>query len=93
MWQKIKDFLKGLLYENDEPSLTRFILLGAFIVFIIGTGVDIVLVLNGKVWANYVTFATVSGGGAVGGKIADKITNSLANSQHGETYTKGNNVS
>ena len=90
MWQKIKDFLIGLLYEGGEPSLTRFILLGAFIVFIIGTCVDVWLVLNGKVWTNYITFATVSGGGAVGGKIADKITNSLANSPRGETYAKSN---
>lgn len=79
MWKKIKIFFFGLLYENNEPSLTRCIIVAAFIVFIIGTGVDITMALFGKTWQSYQTFATVTGGGSIGAKLTDKVTTTIVN--------------
>lgn len=76
---RIKTFLFGLLYENNEPSLTRCIILASFFIFIIGTIVDIIMSLHGKVWESYQTFATVTGGGSIGAKLTDKITNTIVN--------------
>lgn len=79
MWKKANDFFFGLLYENNEPSLTRCVVAAAFLVFIIGTLVDIVMALYGKIWSSYQTFATVTGGGSIGAKITDKVTNTIIN--------------
>lgn len=79
MWIQIKMFAFGLLYENNEPSLTRCIIASAFIVFLVGTAVDIIMVYFGKVWQSYQTFATVTGGGSIGAKITDRVTNTIIN--------------
>jgi hypothetical protein len=67
---KIKMFLLGLLYENNEPSLTRCIIAASFVSFI---GVSLYLCIMQLHWDNYGTFASIAGGGSIGGKIADKV--------------------
>lgn len=83
VWQKIKFFLFGLFYENEEPSLTRCIIASAFVVFIIGTVADIIMALFGKAWSGYQTFATITGGGSISAKIADRITNTVSSQAWG----------
>lgn len=53
------------------------IIASAFLIFIIGTGVDIVLQIQGIRWNDYPTFATITGGGAMAGKVGDKIVNTV----------------
>jgi hypothetical protein len=89
MWAKIKIFIFGLVYENNEPSLTRCIVALAFLVFVAGTIVDIIMAYYGKTWQSYQTFATVTGGGSIGAKLTDKVTSTIVNgvwnSSSGET--------
>jgi uncharacterized membrane protein len=70
---KIKNFLFGLLYEQNEPSLTRVIIALAFLIFVIGTIADVILALYNIRWQDYSTFATITGGGAITGKVGDKL--------------------
>ena len=83
MTVKVKKFLYGLLYEQNEPSLTRVILAAAFISFILGTVADIVLQIWGVNWNNYSTFASITGGGAVAGKVGDRIVNTITTQKYG----------
>lgn len=80
---KIKEFLFGLLYEQNEPSLTRVIIASAFLVFIIGTIADIILQIRGIHWNDYGTFATITGGGALAGKVGDKVVNTFTTQKYG----------
>lgn len=89
MWRFIFNFIFGLLYENGNPSLTRVLLSAGFFIFCVGTGIDIWFAFIGKTWADYPTFATITGGGSIGGQLANKITNSLANSPKQEMPDKG----
>ena len=79
---KVQKFLFGLLYEQNEPSLTRVILAAAFLCFIIGTIVDIILQIQGIQWTDYTTFASITGGGAVAGKVGDRIVNTVATQKY-----------
>jgi hypothetical protein len=83
MWPRFKHFLFGLLYEQNEPSLTRVIIAFAFLTFIIGTGIDVLLQTYGIHWADYPTFATVTGGGSLAGKVGDKIVNTVTAQRYG----------
>lgn len=74
-------FMMGLLYENGVPSLTRFISIIAFLAFLAGTAY---LILEGRVWAHYDTFAMLTGGGGAATQIANKIVNSVYNSTTGQ---------
>lgn len=80
---KIRNFLYGLLYEQDEPSLTRVIIASAFLIFIIGTIVDILLAVYSIRWQDYGTFASITGGGALAGKVGDKIVNTFTAQRYG----------
>lgn len=70
MWIKVRTFLFGLLYEGSEPSLTRLILAASFLVFI---AVSLYICIYNVHWDNYSTFAYITGGGSIGGKVADKL--------------------
>ncbi len=83
MWAKVKNFLFGLLYEQNEPSLTRLIIASAFMLFILGTIVDIILAIYGIRWPNYATFSTITGGGAMAGKVGDKMINTFTAQRYG----------
>ncbi|MEN6413094.1 MAG: hypothetical protein ABFC84_10125 [Veillonellales bacterium] len=83
MWLKIKEFLFGLLYEQNEPSLTRVIIAAAFLGFMIGTAADIILQIYGIHWTDYGTFAMITGGGALTGKVGDKLVNTFTAQKYG----------
>lgn len=83
MWFRLKTFIFGLLYEQNEPSLTRVIIATAFLVFIVGTIADIVLAVSGIKWPDYPTFATITGGGAVAGKVGDRLVNTFTAQKYG----------
>ena len=82
---RIVCFLVGLLYENEEPSLTRCISIIAFIAFLAGSAY---LMLAGKRWDHYETFATLTGGGGAVTQIANKFMNSAYNSPAGQFPNK-----
>ena len=81
MIAKIRCFLIGLLYANNEPSLTQFIIAVAFLLF---CGVSLYLVIMQVHWDNYGTFATITGGGSMGCKIADRVTTIVSGSPPGQ---------
>lgn len=83
MWQQVKDFLFGLLYENQEPSLTRVIIALAFFVFVLGTIADIIMAIFGIKWPDYAAFATITGGGSLAGKVGDKLVNTFTAQKYG----------
>ena len=83
MCLKIKRFLFGLVYEQGEPSLTRVIIALAFLSFLLGTTVDIVLAIVGIRWPDYATFASITGGGAMAGKVGDKLVNTFTAQKYG----------
>ena len=83
MWTNLKKFLFGLLYEQNEPSLTRVIIASSFLTFIIGTVAVIILAIHGIHWPDYTAFATITGGGALAGKVGDKIFNTFTAQKYG----------
>jgi hypothetical protein len=76
----MKNFLMGLLYEGDMPSLTRVLTAAAFILFVC---VSLYLMINGIAWSHYDTFAYITGAGGIGGKLFDNFLNSKFNSPLG----------
>lgn len=87
MWcLNIKAFLNGLLYENETPSLTRIISITAFLAFLIGSAY---LIITGKSWGHYDTFAILTGGGGATTQVVNKFVNSLYNSAPGQFPKKG----
>ena len=87
MWNKFKQFVFGLLYENNEPSLTRFIALTAFLAFLAGSAY---LMLRNQTWAHYSEFASLTGGGGAVTQIANKLINSKNNSADSQPFIKNN---
>lgn len=70
--------LKDLLYESNQLSLTRLLSLLGFVAFLI---VSIILAVQGKL--DYITFATICGGGGIVNQTANKFINSKYNSMAG----------
>lgn len=73
-------YLKMLLYENDELSLTRVITMVAWIAFL---AVSFYLVYTQQAWANYDTFAAFTGGGGATTQVVNKFINSKYNTVPG----------
>lgn len=73
-------YLKMLLYENGELSLTRVITVIAWAAFL---GVSFYLVWTSQAWANYDTFAFMTGGGGATTQVINKFINSKYNSAPG----------
>lgn len=73
-------YLKMLLYENGELSLTRVITVIAWAAFL---GVSFYLVWTSQAWANYDTFAFMTGGGGATTQVVNKFINSKYNSAPG----------
>lgn len=73
-------YLKMLLYENDELSLTRVITMFAWIAFL---AVSFYLVYTQQAWANYDTFAAFTGGGGATTQVVNKFINSKYNTVPG----------
>lgn len=87
MLDKIKLFIIGLIYENNEPSLTRIMTILAFLAFLVGSAY---LILKGQKWDHYESFATLTGGGGVGGQLANKFMNLSKGSADNQPFIKNN---
>ncbi len=76
----LKKIMNGLLYENDQLSLTRVLAITGWLAFLL---VSFYLVYKQTGWQNYETFASLTGGGGAATQIANKFINSKYNSQVG----------
>lgn len=79
-------YLKMLLYENNELSLTRCITVIAWVAFL---AVSFYLVYTAQAWANYDTFAFLTGGGGATTQVVNKLINSKYNSIPGCYQQRG----
>lgn len=79
-------YLKMLLYENDELSLTRCITVIAWAAFL---AVSFYLVYTAQSWGNYDTFAFLTGGGGATTQVVNKFINSKYNSVPGGYQQRG----
>lgn len=79
-------YLKMLLYENNELSLTRCITVVAWAAFL---AVSFYLVYTAQSWGNYDTFAFLTGGGGATTQVVNKLINSKYNSIPGGYQQKG----
>ena len=82
----IVKYLKMLLYENDELSLTRCITVIAWAAFL---AVSFYLVYTAQSWGNYDTFAFLTGGGGATTQVVNKFINSKYNSVPGGYQQRG----
>ena len=82
----IVKYLKMLLYENDELSLTRCITVIAWAAFL---AVSFYLVYTAQAWGNYDTFAFLTGGGGATTQVVNKLINSKYNSIPGGYQQRG----
>lgn len=79
-------YLKMLLYENNELSLTRCITVIAWAAFL---AVSFYLVYTAQSWGNYDTFAFLTGGGGATTQVVNKLINSKYNSIPGGYQQRG----
>ena len=79
-------YLKMLLYENNELSLTRCITVIAWAAFL---AVSFYLVYTAQAWGNYDTFAFLTGGGGATTQVVNKLINSKYNSIPGGYQQRG----
>lgn len=83
---KIMKYIKMLLYENNELSLTRCITVVAWAAFL---AVSFYLVYTAQAWGNYDTFAFLTGGGGATTQVVNKLINSKYNSVPGGYQQRG----
>lgn len=69
---EVKKYLMELLYEPEGPSLTRALSVFSFVSFVIAS---VYLMVSHTTWIHYETFATITGGGGLGGQVANKFMN------------------
>ena len=81
-------YLKMLLYENEQLSLTRVLAISGWLAFLI---VSFYLVWQNSNWQNYETFSTMTAGGGAVTQIANKFINSKYNSADGSYKEKDDN--
>lgn len=79
-------YIKMLLYENNELSLTRCITVIAWAAFL---AVSFYLVYTAQSWGNYDTFAFLTGGGGATTQVVNKLINSKYNSIPGGYQQRG----
>ena len=79
-------YMKMLLYENNELSLTRCITVIAWAAFL---AVSFYLVYTAQAWGNYDTFAFLTGGGGATTQVVNKLINSKYNSIPGGYQQRG----
>ena len=79
-------YIRMLLYENDELSLTRVITVIAWAAFL---AVSFYLVYTAQSWGNYDTFAFLTGGGGATTQVVNKFINSKYNSIPGGYQQRG----
>lgn len=78
-------YIKMLLFENDQLSLTSVLAISGWLAFLI---VSFILVFKGIGWQNYETFSTMTAGGGAATQIANKFINSKYNSAEGSYKEK-----
>lgn len=78
----VKNYLKGIFYEPEGPSLTRALSVFSFLCFI---AASFYLVITHGQWAHYETFATITGGGGIGGQVANKFMNNKKEGHNART--------
>jgi len=86
MFESIKRFVMGLIYENEAPSLTRVIAIVSYASFLAGS---FFLLLTGKTWVNYETFAALTAGSGSALQMLNKFVNSKYNSPSEQFPEKG----
>jgi hypothetical protein len=86
LWDNCTNFLAALIYEGGMPSLTRVISIVAFIAFLVASAY---LIIAGKRWDHYETFAALTGGGGAATQVANKVINSVYNSPSDQFPKKG----
>lgn len=79
-------YIRMLLYENNELSLTRCITVVAWAAFL---AVSFYLVYTAQSWGNYDTFAFLTGGGGATTQVVNKLINSKYNSIPGGYQQRG----
>ena len=79
-------YIRMLLYENGELSLTRVITVIAWAAFL---AVSFYLVYTAQSWGNYDTFAFLTGGGGATTQVVNKFINSKYNSVPGGYQQRG----
>ncbi|MDD4600553.1 hypothetical protein SDC9_13777 [bioreactor metagenome] len=80
------NFFKCMLYENELPSLTRFLSMVAFIAFLLCSAY---LMFKEQNWQHYDTFAYITGGGGTTAQLFNKFVNSKYNSNQGDPAKTG----
>lgn len=83
----IVKYLRGLFYENNEPSRASFMALVAFLAFLMGSAY---LIIKDQTWAHYETFATLTMGGGVGTVLSNKLMNLTKASPADMPFIKNN---
>lgn len=73
----VANFLKQLVYEGGQLSLTRTLAVLSYLLF---AGVSIYLIIYGITWSHYDTFASLTGGGGAATQVVNKLINSKYNS-------------
>lgn len=68
----MRNTIRNLLTENSKLSLTRLIAVTAWLAFLV---VSSYLVVVGKEWVHYETFATFTAGGGALVRVYDKYLN------------------
>lgn len=77
----MKNTINNLLNENGKPSLTRFIAVTAWISFLM---VSFYLVVSGREWNQYETFATFTAGGGAITQVVNKYLNKKYKTKNGD---------
>lgn len=78
---RIKTWLKMMLYENDKLSLTNFMIFVSFTTFIL---VSLYLLIMQIQFIYYSEFSTLTAGGGMITKLGNKFVNSKFNSPPNE---------
>ena len=76
----MKKLIKTILSENGTYSLTRIASALLLLAFLAGSAY---LIIQGKTWGNYDSFATICGGGGAASQVVNKFINSKYNTPAG----------
>lgn len=82
----VKGFLRRLMYENGNPSLTRLMAVWGLLLF---TGVTLWVVAVRYDWRDYAAFGGLTVGGGLATIVANKGINSKWNTPPGSPGPRG----
>lgn len=81
----VMEYLKKLLNESGNPSLTRHLSIVSYGLFVL---VTLYLVANNQTWGHYETFTFITAGGGLGMQLSNKLIDSKFNSEIGQMPDK-----